>query len=644
MQSFFNKIKPSVDKNKEKEVFDIDTYNNLIDECTTKERKLNIIKLKQIASYYDKYFPDKLDSNYLNKNNIELRDYLIKFFCINKKNIFILYNKINNIKAVNLKKKSDKKFDYSELESIISACKTKKWTTNLDILKKVAIYYDDIYPNELDHNYLDNDNLTIKAYLSNFFCKNPKKVIEIYNLINNDNVMYLNEDDSKKKSKVTKQLATDDNQVQVIDIKAIPDAKNKKKQDVKVPIKDIKIQKDNIEDEIVEDEVKDNKKKKKDIKDIKEIKINLKKIEPAYLNDFKKEYKDLDNKDFTIKKFEDDIKKDDFIMNLIESQKTVLEYKLLNYQRLLNQNLNDILQVKIKEFIEIITEELVSLNSDNVDIINIKRKELLALINNQNYGFNSIKGTSRDTIKIGFIKLIYIFYKNPIIFLKSFNNFIITGQQGSGKVNIIKVLTYIFNILGINLSSNIIYANKGHLIDIENTRNLIEQGLEGVVFIDDIHNISNCKKDVDSNVDDVINELISNIDKYMGCLIIIITGNKDKIQECFFKLNDSLNFRFPRHYDLSSYTSDDIYELFENYINDIFNYNDELKLEQRKFIKEMIISLNNKNAFTFQSIDMITLSNLIAEDFSLYSTYNTKEIKLTFKKFMLNKNLMIEFL
>ena len=105
------------------------------------------------------------------------------------------------------------------------------------------------------------------------------------------------------------------------------------------------------------------------------------------------------------------------------------------------------------------------------------------------------------------------------------------------------------------------------------------------------------------------------MNKFMGCIIIIVTGNKDKLQECFFKLNEELILKFPRQYDLPPYTSNDIYDIFENSINQIFRYNDELPIDKRKFIKEMIISLNNKTAFNFQAIDMINLSFLKINSF-----------------------------
>lgn len=599
--------------------FNIETYNNILEECKTKKWVTNISDLKDIALYYDDFFPNEINKDYLLKDNINIRIYLINFFCINKQKLQQLYYLINGIKINKElldKNKYANKFTKEILEQILNECNTKKWTINLKILKKIANLYNELYPNELESNYLENDNIYIRSYLTTFFCKNKNKIIKLYNILNIENYPDIIEVLSDKPKK--------DKPIIPIDVISFPKKTDTKKADLKKKDEDKKI-----------DDKKD---------DDKEIKLQIKKIEPPYLKDIKKEYIELDSKDFTQKTFEEDIAKDSFIKKLIESNIKALEFKYLNYTKLLTKQLSSNMEIIISTIIENINEKIKNLKN-NPNIIAIKRKELQSVLNDPNNGILSIKGVSREQLRISLIKLIYIYIRNPILFFKSFNNIILSGLSGSGKNSIIKVLIFIFNTLGILLSSNLIIASKNNLNDIDNINNLIENALEGIIYIDEIYNITGCKKEIDLTTDQIIRELIGFMDKFIGCLIIIISGNKEKLNECFFKINDGLIIRFPKQIDLLPYTSIDIYNIFYDYISAIINYNEEMTIENRKYIKEMIFSLNNKEVFTNQSLDMLNLSSLIVEDFILYENkYNIETIKLTFKKFLISKNIAIDFL
>jgi hypothetical protein len=102
--------------------------------------------------------------------------------------------------------------------------------------------------------------------------------------------------------------------------------------------------------------------------------------------------------------------------------------------------------------------------------------------------------------------------------------------------------------------------------------------------------------------------------------------------------------RFPKQIELIPYTSSDLFNIFEIFLNDTLEIEKTFSLEQRKYIKGIIMSLNKNNVFNNQAGDMLNLSKIIGEDAILnYKDYNSNLIKLSFKKFGLTKNVAIKF-
>lgn len=78
-------------------------------------------------------------------------------------------------------------------------------------------------------------------------------------------------------------------------------------------------------------------------------------------------------------------------------------------------------------------------------------------------------------------------------------------------------------------------------------------------------------------------------------------------------------------------------------MNDSIDIKSIFSLEQRKYMKGVIKTLNQNEVFNNQAGDMLNLSKTIGEDAILHDKkYNKKLIDLSFKKFCLTKNIAID--
>lgn len=396
-----------------------------------------------------------------------------------------------------------------------------------------------------------------------------------------------------------------------------------------------------------------------------EINIQTKVADVAYLTELKKTIADIENKGFNIKSFDKDINDDEFIKKALDGHIQALQFKLKTYKKLgevnwqgdppsdnraavFSVNLNSI----IKKMEDEITTKLKMLKS-NPNAIAQKRKELLSILYDPDNGISTIRGSTRESVRISMMKLIYMFIKVPVFFFKGFINFMLTGPAGSGKTKIASVVAHMMKNLGILATTKVIMATKQNLVaefigqSGPKTRNLLAGALEGVVFIDEAYTLTPCPGSTatsDAFSEESVGELINFMDKFVGCLVVIVAGYKKKMYECFLTFNEGMSRRFPKVIDLVNYNSNDMYDIFEKFLSETLDVKKILTKPQRIFIKSIIAKLNSQDIFNNQAGDMLNLSKVIGEDAVLFtSDYDDEMIKLSFMKFCSNKNIALEF-
>jgi SpoVK/Ycf46/Vps4 family AAA+-type ATPase len=283
-----------------------------------------------------------------------------------------------------------------------------------------------------------------------------------------------------------------------------------------------------------------------------------------------------------------------------------------------------------------------------------KRNALLSILYDPDNGIATLRGKSRENVRMNMIKIVYMFFKVPEFFFKGFINFMITGPAGSGKTKIGGVVSHMMKNLGILATKNVTMATKQNMTaefmgqSGPKTRKLLAKSIEGVLFIDEAYTLTPCpgvgNSGNSSFSEEAVGELINFIDKFVGCMVVIVAGYKQKMYDCFLAFNEGMARRFPRTIDLLNYTGDDLYEMFHSFLADSVDVDKVLDKKQLGYIKGIIVALNENGIFTNQAGDMLNLSKTVGEDAVLYSgEYNTQMIKLSFKKFCSSKGVAIDF-
>lgn len=154
-----------------------------------------------------------------------------------------------------------------------------------------------------------------------------------------------------------------------------------------------------------------------------------------------------------------------------------------------------------------------------------------------------------------------------------FMHTVIYGPPGTGKTEIAKCIGEIFSKLGI-LKNNIFKkVTRSDLIagylgqTATKTRNVIENSLGGVLFIDEAYALGNNEKG-DSFSKECIDTLCEGLSDHKENLMVIIAGYEKELHSCFFDYNQGLESRFTWRFKTSNYSYNELYRIFIKKVND----------------------------------------------------------------------------
>ena len=153
-----------------------------------------------------------------------------------------------------------------------------------------------------------------------------------------------------------------------------------------------------------------------------------------------------------------------------------------------------------------------------------------------------------------------------------FKHTVIYGPPGTGKTEVAKILGNIYSKIGV-LKNNIFKkVSKNDLVGqylghtAIKTRNIINQCLGGVLFIDEAYSLGS--KDVDIFSKECIDTLCEALSSHKNDLMVIIAGYEKELEENFFSVNQGLNSRFIWRYNIEKYSAKELMEIFIKKVND----------------------------------------------------------------------------
>ncbi|QHM77431.1 Stage V sporulation protein K [Mixta theicola] len=141
-------------------------------------------------------------------------------------------------------------------------------------------------------------------------------------------------------------------------------------------------------------------------------------------------------------------------------------------------------------------------------------------------------------------------------------NIIFTGNPGTGKTTIARVMAAMFKDMGLLKQGQLIETDRSGLVSeyygktAEKTAAIVKSALGGVLFIDEAYSLSASRP----GDKEAIDTLVKLIEDYRGELVVILAGYKKEMAD-FMKNNSGLESRFPLVIHFPDYSAEELYHI-----------------------------------------------------------------------------------
>ncbi len=154
-----------------------------------------------------------------------------------------------------------------------------------------------------------------------------------------------------------------------------------------------------------------------------------------------------------------------------------------------------------------------------------------------------------------------------------FKHTVIYGPPGTGKTEVAKIIGRMYSRIGI-LKNNVFRKVTRHDLvagylgqTAIKTKNVIQDCLGGVLFIDEAYSLSN-SNDLDSFSKECIDTLCEALSNHKDNLMVIIAGYEEELERHFFPANRGLDSRFIWRFKIDTYSSAELVQIFRKKIRE----------------------------------------------------------------------------
>jgi len=142
-------------------------------------------------------------------------------------------------------------------------------------------------------------------------------------------------------------------------------------------------------------------------------------------------------------------------------------------------------------------------------------------------------------------------------------NMIFTGNPGTGKTTIARVVASMFKEMGMLKRGHLVETDRGGLVaeylgqTAKKTEEKIRDALGGVLFIDEAYALADGGGGFGK---EAVDTLVKLIEDFRGEIVVVLSGYKKEMAD-FLKMNSGLQSRFPLVIDFPDYSKDELYAI-----------------------------------------------------------------------------------
>jgi SpoVK/Ycf46/Vps4 family AAA+-type ATPase len=176
------------------------------------------------------------------------------------------------------------------------------------------------------------------------------------------------------------------------------------------------------------------------------------------------------------------------------------------------------------------------------------------------------------------------------------NNFVITGNPGTGKTTIVRTFAKLFHSLGLTSKDTPVECQgndlKGSYVgqSKDKVNGYCDRAMGGLLFVDEAYSLVDEKGPVDDFATEAITVLMARMENDGGKFITVAAGYEKEMGLFLDKSNPGMRSRFVHFINLPDYSADELITIFEefNVKSAGFTLSDEAREEAKKLIRNMV--------------------------------------------------------